>query len=247
MTCEKYDKLTLLSYVTGDLSVEKRSDLEAHLKRCSVCAGFIRRAEEERSSFLGEYPSIDVVPMKNRKLFRFTPVRTAFALAATLVIAVGTASLLVNRSGDGYRIKGDIALNLFAQDGSGAPVVREQQVFSPGERIQFTYSCGGERYFILASIDDSGRVSVFYPAEGDSSMLLEPGSDLPLPNSIVLDEYIGKELFIAVFSARPLQVAAVVGRVRKGFTEGKSLDRLTPSIANATIKSILLTKKEHRR
>ncbi len=247
MTCEKYDKLTLLSFVAGDLRAAARSSVESHLRQCTVCADFIRQMNEERSTFLDELPSIDVIPVKSRKLFRFAPARTAFAIAAGLILAVGTGSLLINRTNDGYRTKGDITLMLFAQDSTGAPSVRKEPVFAPGERIQFTYSCGDERYFILASIDDAGHISVFYPAHTDSSMLVEPGRDLPLPNSIVLDDYIGKELFIVVFSARPLQVATVVNEVKRAFSESRDLHKLLLRIDGATIRSILLTKREGQR
>ncbi|MBN1577809.1 MAG: DUF4384 domain-containing protein [Chitinispirillaceae bacterium] len=247
MACEKYDKLTLFSFVTGDLSGEKRLEMESHLRRCVSCAGFVKQAVAERAEFLEAFPVIDVVPVKSLRFLRFTPMRTALALAAGLVLAVGAGSLLVNRSGEAYRTKGGVALNLFAQDTAGSPVVRREPVFTPGERIQFTYSCGNERYFILASIDDTGRISVFYPAEGDNSMLLEPGRDLPLPNSIVLDEYIGKELYIAVFSARPLQVAAVVDKIQRALTVQPDLCKTVLKIENAAIRSILLTKREHQR
>ncbi|MBN1307127.1 MAG: hypothetical protein JXA18_04365 [Chitinispirillaceae bacterium] len=247
MACEKYDKLTLLSYVTGDLSVEKRLEVESHVTRCASCSGVIKEAEEERAAFLEAFPVIDAVPARNRRLLRFTPVRTLLAVAAGLVLAVGAGSLLVDRSGDGYRTKGGVALNLFVQDGSGEPVVRGEPVFSPGERIQFTYSCGGERYFILASVDDMGRISVYYPAEGDRSMPLEPGRDLPLPNSILLDEYIGNELYIAVFSARPLRVARVVDKIERAFRERTDLRATVLKIDDAKIRSILLKKREYQR
>ena len=249
MKCEKYDKLTLLSYVTGDLSSAAMSEMEQHFCACTACTAHIADVRKEQAAFLEAFPAISAAPSSVRpRLVRFPPLRTALILAASLILAAGTATLLVNRpAGDGYRTKGAVALKLFVQDSAGTPAECAAPVCTPGERIQFTYSCGDLRYFILMSVDGDGSASVFYPAQGDSSIAVEPGNDLPLPNSIVLDDYIGKEWYVAVFSARPLQVAAVVDKVRSAFGKNRGGGLVTPRIDNATVKTILLAKRAGNR
>lgn len=244
MECKKYDMLTLLSYVTGDLSDGALSEMEIHLRDCSICTAYVADVKKEQAAFLETFPSISVAkPPVRERLVRFPALRTVLALAAVLVIAVGTGTLLVNHHGEDYRTKGGVALKLFVQDSAGVPLECAVPVCTPGERIQFTYSCGGERYFMLMSVDTSGAVSVFYPEKGDSSIAVEPGNDLPLPNSIVLDDYIGKEWYVAVFSAHPLSAVAVTGKLRGAIRKKEDWILAVPDIDHATVKSILLTKR----
>jgi hypothetical protein len=246
MRCNSYDRLTLLSFIAGDLTEHRTAAVASHLHQCDYCAAYVKNMRGERERFLNEFPDA-AVPDDIGKVVRFRPRHPLLALAATLIVAVGAGTLLVDRTADVNRLKGAVALQLFVDDSTGVSVVRQEPVASPGERIQFTYSCGTDRYFILTSIDASGRISTFYPAGGDRSILLEPGNDLPLPNSIILDDYIGDELFIAVFSAHPLQVAVVVDKIRNVFMERHDLHGMVPDIDHAAIRSILLTKKELRR
>jgi hypothetical protein len=244
MICEKYDKMTLLSYVTGDLPGGAMAEVESHLHDCSSCAVYVAGAIKERSAFLDAYPSISgvTIPVRSR-IVRFPALRTALALAAGLILAIGTGTILVNHQSDEYRTKGGVALKLFVQNSAGVPAENTAPVCAPGERIQFTYSCGSERYFMLMSVDTTRSVSVFYPDGAGSSMLLEPGNDLPLPNSILLDDYLGKEWYVAVFSARPLQVAAVMEKVRSAIGHNVGGSLTLPDIDHATVRSILLTKR----
>lgn len=249
MTCEKYGKVTLFSYVTGDLPSAAMPEVELHLRDCTACTAFVADIRKEQAAFLEAFPAISAAPSPARsRLVRFPPWRTALALAASLILAAGTATLLVNRqTGDGYRTKGAVALKLFVQDSAGVPAERTAPVCVPGERIQFTYSCGNERYFMLMSVDGTGAVSVFYPARGDSSVAIEPGNDLPLPNSIVLDDYIGKEWYVAVFSTRPLHVGTVAGEVRRAFGRHGGDGIAVSGAGNATVKIIRVEKRAGRR
>ena len=246
MTCKEFDTLTLLGYVAGDLSECRMASVDRHLRSCSECSGVVAEIKKEQSGFLEAYPQVPEVKATPGTILRFRTLTTLVAVAAVLVVAFGIAALLPRQQETTWRTKGGTALSLFVSDSTGQPSVREDSVFYPGERIQFSYSCGKERYLILASIDETGRVSVYYPNSGDQSMLLEPGNDMPLPHSIRLDDYIGVERYVAVFSGRPLDVAPVVEAIAGIKNNGEALPAASLVVPGATVRSVIINKKEKR-
>lgn len=245
MTCKEYESLTLLSYLSGDLPTDRGAAVEEHLKRCAACSGYIAAMERERDGFLEAYPDAPSVKNVRRRMYRFQRYTPLLSAAAVLIIVLGAGALLTRRLPETtWRTKGNVALTLYVSDSSGQASVREGMVFYPGERIQFTYSCGKERYFILASLDEAGKLSVFYPTTGDSSLLLEPGSDLPLPHSIRLDDYIGRERYFAVFSEEPLSVETVTAEIQKEIRSAGNLENRQVSLPGATVRSVVINKKE---
>jgi hypothetical protein len=249
MRCSEFDKLTLFSYVAEDLDDISRKKVTEHLKLCVECDATVKKIVQEKDDFLKQYPvpQINSVEKKSSKLSVRHPF-SLYALAATLVLMV-SAGLVFNTQNKtpDYRIKGTTGVTLYVQDENGNPVKREDNRFFPGEKIQFTYSCGKERYFMLLSADSNHSISVYYPSEGKESIALEPGRDLPLPNSIKLDSYLGPELYLAVFSASPLDVTHVTRQLTGFLQQGGSLSELHPGIENAVVQSILIEKKEHSR
>jgi hypothetical protein len=122
---------------------------------------------------------------------------------------------------------------------------RASHRYYPGEHIQFIYSCSKRNRFMLFSLDEQGAFSTYLPAAGDSAITLPRGADLPLPNSILLDEYIGRELFIAVFSERPLAVPTVKSIILKQYAKAGSLDAVNPaSMKEFNAHTFLITKAE---
>ena len=246
MNCKEFDSLILLSFLAGDLSEKDAAAVVRHLEHCAVCSAFVAAMEAERRKFLEEFPDVPRVPHAPVKILRFRSLPTLLSAAALLAMAAGIGSFILRQPHDIYRTKGGVDLSLFVSDSTGEATVRQDSIFYPGERIQFTYSCAKERYLILASIDENYKVTVYYPASGDSSMLVEPGSGLPLPHSIRLDGYVGYERYLAVFSGRPLSVAAVVGEI-KGMAAGADALRTEPlTIRDAVVRSLVIRKKEAR-
>ncbi|MBN1601611.1 MAG: DUF4384 domain-containing protein [Chitinispirillaceae bacterium] len=246
MRCDKFDRLTMLSFVAGDLDTFTARSIDEHLKECTLCDAMIKEIKQERSNFLKQYPKPEKVPEHTAGRvhhFRHGPL---LALAASLVLVVSGAYLVyTNTSIDGYRIKGTTQVSLFVQDENGSPVKRDNSIYYPGEKIQFTYSCGERHYFMLLSADSNKSITVYYPSDGDSSIALEPGRDLPLPNSITLDKYLGPELYLAVFSAFPLHATHITAKFSKALNSSGSLRDLRFNIENAVIQSIVVEKKEH--
>ncbi len=249
MRCSEFDKLTLFSYVAEDLDDITRKKVTEHLKLCVECDSTVKKIEQEKADFLNKYPIPQIVSVKKAPLkLSVKHTFSLYAFAATLVLMVSAGLVFYTKNnGPDYRIKGTTGVTLYVQDENGNPVKREDNRFFPGEKIQFTYSCGKERYFMLLSADSNHSISVYYPSKGTKSIELEPGRDLPLPNSIRLDSYIGPELYLAVFSASPLDVTHVTRQLTGFLEQAGSLSELRPGIEDAVVQSILIEKKEHSR
>jgi hypothetical protein len=230
MTDHTFSTTDLLSYFTGDLREEKRRAIEAHVASCASCRRFLVNLESEKSAFLADHPFDATVTLpKRQEPHRMLPFlrHQYYALAASLVLFVAAGYLyLASRPGTENRIKGDVGLKAFVQNSTGNIEKRRDRIYHTGEKIQFLYSCAVENRFVLLGIDTTGAITTYYPTAGDSSCTLERGADIPLPNSIVLDEYTGREAFLAVFSKKPLFVPEVKERLAALFARTRSIDSI---------------------
>jgi hypothetical protein len=231
MSDHPFDKIDLLSYVTKSCDPARSDEIRRHLTSCSRCGDYCAIMEKEQADFAAEL-LFDTVIRETRprsNIVRFPAVARYYAIAATLVLCVGAGYRYmtgVNRVSD-YRIKGETGLDVYVQNSRGRIEHRDNATFLTGERIQFLYSCGKENRFILMSVDTAGSITTYFPGIGDSSMTLESGQELPLPNSIVLDDYIGREVFLGVFSKKTLAVTDVKQRIAHTFAASHSIDSVT--------------------
>lgn len=142
--------------------------------------------------------------------------------------------------------KGKDSIDVFSINKMSDTGIVEQsleQNYFPGDRIQFTYSCIKPRYFILVSVEESGTISTLYPQKEDSSMSVEKGYNIALPGSFQLDDYIGKELYIAVFSDKKLSVSVLKMEISGLMLKQDSLEKFVlPATPYRTIRTILMRK-----
>jgi hypothetical protein len=241
-----YDKTDLLSYFTGGMTEEKRRAIESHAADCKSCRDYLSGLASEKSTFLAAHPFAATIkpeaPVRTARVIPFVQ-RRYLALAAMLVLFVAAGYLsLSGRFAMENRIKGETGLKAFVQSRTGTIEKRRDRIYYTGEKIQFLYSCSEANSFILLGFDTTGAMTGYFPATGDSSCVLERGADLPLPNSIVLDEYTGRELFLAVFSKKPLSVPDVKQRLAASFAAHRSIDSLDiKNIGDAVVISYYLT------
>lgn len=104
---------------------------------------------------------------------------------------------------------------------------QEGQSFKAGDRLQFLVKPGSYRYLQLVSLDSSGHLTAFFPAEGQESMALSVDGEQLLPESIELDGFQGLERIFAVFTEAPIPWSVVQSAadraVLAGPAAGKSL------------------------
>ncbi len=246
MSGHAIDKLTIAAYSTDDLSQKERATFETHLQECSECRDYYELLTREKNDFLAKYPYEPFAIPKTKKIIPFPMSNRIYALAASLLfLLTGTWIYYSSQQPDTMRIKGGNDIRVVVQGLDGTIEERSSHTYHPGERIQCIYSCTDRNNFMLFSLDETGALSTYLPAAGDSSITLQKGADIPLPNSILLDDYIGKELFIAIFSERPLYVPGVKQYIKKQYTNTGSLDSVRlQNTRDCTVHSLLISKHE---
>ncbi len=245
MTTEHvYSRIDLETYAADGFDQDKRQTMREHIESCSTCTSYLTKLDTDRRSFLEKYPHGSDIPQYSQRTS--TQIRPIFAMAASLLLLVGGLGLLqVYRQPhqDGFRSKGAVSIDVLVMSRGGELQARPDHIYHPGERIQLTYSCAQDSRLILVSIDERGEITSYYPSEGDSSISIQPGQDIPLPHSIELDDYIGQEMLIAVFSEDPVALADVTERIRQSFARAGSLLTMDPVIGhNAEVRTIVYTK-----
>ena len=139
-----------------------------------------------------------------------------------------------------------VGIGFYVRRGGGAVPGVPGRAYREGDQFRFTYWSGANDYLLLFSMEEDGAVSVYYPdgaAVGDAghSIAIAHGRNVALEGSVILNEYVGKERFFALFSARPISLgevrAAAGDAVREMKAQGKdllALERLPMAVPQAS-------------
>jgi len=248
------DQLTLSAYAADAYDEVTAQRIAAHLRTCEKCRDRAVSLRDQRRRFLAAHPTAPAVsaessgqPARTLPFRTRAPMQAVYALAACLALFVGVGVYLRTDvvRGSNTRVKGDVGISVFVQAANGSVESRADNVYHPGERIQFAYSCDARNRLALLCIDGKGAISTYFPASGDSSAAVESGRGLPLPNSIVLDDYLGKELYLAVFSSSPLPLATLKEQLARAYADSSDVAKVTIRLGNgAVVKTVLTTKTE---
>ncbi|WP_437721125.1 DUF4384 domain-containing protein [Sorangium sp. So ce861] len=171
-------------------------------------------------------------------------VTTALGAAAVLAVAlnVGVRPPDEPRGDDrgarpppaeqGARIKGSSGrIGFYVARGDALSPGGPGEVVHPNDRLQFTYSTVDAGFFALLSVDGARKASVYFPA-GDVAALIQPGEQVPLPSSVVLDETLGAETVYGLFcdapvALEPLRAALESAPERPPAPAGCRVDRVS--------------------
>lgn len=96
--------------------------------------------------------------------------------------------------------------------------------------LRFYYDTASSDFLYLFSVDARGRISTYYPEKRGFSVPIVQGRNVPLPDGVILDNYVGDERFFALFSARPFSFVevelAVASELRRLRELGKGVEDL---------------------
>ncbi|WP_437567167.1 DUF4384 domain-containing protein [Sorangium sp. So ce542] len=132
----------------------------------------------------------------------------------------------------GARIKGGSGrIGFYVARGDALAPGGPGEVVHPNDRLQFTYSTVDAGFFALLSVDGARKASVYFPA-GDVAAPIQPGEQVPLPSSVVLDETLGAETVYGLFcetpvALEPLRAALEAAPERPPAPEGCRVDRVS--------------------
>lgn len=254
-----FDKIDLESYVAGDITGEKLIRLEQHLKECHECREIVEELKEEQKQFLAAFPfensgiedGVTDEPESKQQKTTFFNFTLWGSVAALLAFSFLLLPQLSQQSGSeigsptkehGIQLKGAEEFHIVVEGANGEDVHRIENVYHPGERIQICYSSSTKKNLLLYSIDGS-QVTNFSPDYNDSSTVVEVGTNIPLPLSIRLDNYIGKEVYVMILSKEKLSVQKYNVLLEEYI--GKGIDSITlPQSDDITILMKEIIKEE---
>lgn len=202
--------LVIDALAAGQLPAGEAETARTHITGCARCRDDLAQAEASVATFKREVFS--------RTVDKLTPTPWWRKLAPLLVPVVAAAVLLlwVNRKSDtpsttgedDIRVKGAVTFQVFAKRGDAVVVVRDREQLSPGDAIRFVAGARTERFLLVASVDGSGKATVYFPYGGTRSGAID-AAPVDLPGSIVLDRAPGPERIFALFSTAPVEAETV--------------------------------------
>jgi hypothetical protein len=213
--------LVLDRWLAGELGPDEVERVERHIVQCARCAARNEAVRASKAALPPELPDAIVAKAKASEhhphvatvhpLRRWAPqLATALAMAAALVLFVRTREPAPDPIGVGERTKGGPRIAFHVRQGGGIRAGATGDRLSPGDQVQFSYSARDRAYLAIVSLDGGGHASVYYPSDdSDRAAPIEPGVDVTLPQSTVLDETLGPEKVFALFCERAVSLAEV--------------------------------------
>lgn len=159
---------------------------------------------------------------------------------------VPAAGLNTAKGASGAEDVDPVGIGFYVRSGNGAVPGTPGATYGEGDQFRFTYWSGSNDYLVLLSMEEDGAVSVYYPDEtavgaAGRSIEIPRGRNVPLDGSVILNDYVGKERFFALFSAEPIPLAQVKAAAARAVAdlEGRgqdlsALDRLPIDVPQAS-------------
>jgi hypothetical protein len=208
--------LLLMAALAGD----KESEARAHLDGCPVCQKRWAELNEDKLRFeqfvfprtvgrLEERLNSPSLADRLRAGWKALIPAMGLAAAASVAFAVFVGGRSKGADEAYVGIKGGASFEVVAyRPESGQFPVKAGTVLKARDKIRFVVNGAGAKYVLIASRDGAGGFSVYHPFGAAQSGAIEPGR-VELPGSIELDEVVGLERLVAVFSDAPVQADAV--------------------------------------
>ena len=211
-----------------------RSDADpigGHVKSCTRCGSLVAEVDGAADVFRREvFPAtVDETvrkalaePLSDRVsafLFgrRARLVFAAAAAAAVCVVAIGGYFYQDAQQRTQYTgIKGPstvlrtggIGLKVFASHAGQVRPLGDNETLNPGDALRFAPAVPADGYLMVVSVEESGKLNLYYPAGGEAAMKVAAGAE-PLPGSVVLDASWGAERVFVLYAAEPFSLAQV--------------------------------------
>jgi len=130
----------------------------------------------------------------------------ALAASLALVWLVPWRGILPEREPSGaLRDKGGLSLQVFGSGGDEVFRVQEGMRLFPGDRPKYRVVVPRDGWLAVVSVEDSGRISLFVPSVCCAPLRVSRGVVSPT-GSTVLDDHVGPERVVALFSEEPFDL-----------------------------------------
>lgn len=225
------------------LAATEANEAKAHLDSCESCRTRWRELNEDKQKFeqfvfARTLPKVEARLEKERapagffERFRLAILLPAVGLAAAATFAV------VSATGPGTQTEDELyiglkgaspSMEIVALRGETQFPVKPGAELKPKDRIRFVVNPAGAQYLLIASKDGAGAFTVYHPFGATESTRLAGSlpKKLELPGSVELDETLGTEHVVAVFSDAPVKATDVEAAM--------TADPAAPKLPNARV------------
>lgn len=217
----------------------------------SACAACTARLEHLRVSAASLALQLDPkrapAPVTRLKAARTVAGLVAALAAGVLALAWWQEARVRPMESDG-RLKGQgFAVTLVVKRQSGEVEHAEPGVrVSPQDAVRFVLSSRRAGYYAVLGVDAAGKVSRYYPdpeAGGAALAVLGEGRGQLLAGSVILDDTLGPEVFIAVLCERDLGVKALEEAAAAAHVAAKGDVRSLPPLQAGCLEDHFLVEK----
>lgn len=202
------------------LNADETNQAKQHLDACGECKQRWQELNDDKQRFeqyvfARTLPAVEARVAKERggffQRFKFAFLVPVAGLAAAFAVVAATGPGTQTEDDLYVGIKGQPTLELYAQRGDGGSfAVASGVALQPSDRLRFVVNPAGSKYVIVASHDGDGVFSVYHPFGAQVSLpVADPKAKLELPGAVELDNTLGTERVVAVFSDEPLTAAQV--------------------------------------
>lgn len=223
-------RLKIDELLYNELAPAEARTIGSHLESCTLCRQEVGDAERLDSWFREHYPTLDDLSAavggsitnaggptaspagrqrQSRWWWGIGGGLAAAAAATILVMALPSGTSEPSTAGgpaigDGsFRSKGsvDSALALTVERGGAAAVDWNRRPLHPGDLIRLTYTSQRRHLLLVSREVRSGKLSLLLQQP------IEPGANVAMNQGIALDDYIGGELWLAIFTDEAVREA----------------------------------------
>lgn len=248
------ERAHLSNFVLDELALEALSREETerarhHLETCAQCQARAEEGAQLRANFAKLVErTLAAVQQRNRSWRRWFAVRFAVPVVAiaacVLVLLRPRAEPTAIPTEPEFGIKGSLPVfEVFARRDQQVFAVKDGSILVPGDELRFAVVPQGATYVLVASIDGSGAVTMYYPYNAERSAEVDPGRRTELPGSIVLDAAPGPERLVAAFSRTPIRAVDLAAELRRhGAGRGSASSAMAGPLMQATQVAITFEK-----
>jgi hypothetical protein len=232
-----------LSLVEGELAQEDRAGIQAHAASCGRCRGRLAELEREREMLYAQKPTLELDAHVTAR-----PGRLVWwpALAGAVAVLLLLFGLWLSPGGDtpnGVQFKGEAPSLALRVEHEGRVFHGSSHMhLQPGDRIRFAYSVDADAFLYIFNVDKHGRITDYYPARDGESLAIRAGTEIFLPGSIRLDDYLGTERIFALFTRVPVRRESIAAAVRQAMERMERIEDIQALPIKGVQETILIEK-----
>jgi hypothetical protein len=228
-----------------------------HTLHCPSCAEKLAHMRVFQAEFSNQLPLATIsaetlIRLEEKKRDRQrVSWRTIWRRALIGGLAAATAAMLVVvllpkrlEDANGERLKGAISLGIFCNRGGSVFRGLSGGSYLPGDKLRFIVGTKQATFDAVFNIEQSGKVTVFYPLQNEHAAAGAAAPERVLPGAVELDQALGKEYLIGIFCPASFDLQPVA--IALAHPAFDTLPRLAPEDlglpANCAIANFLLVK-----